>query len=303
MKRVLMAGTALLLFGTFLVAEDVPTPEVSPFNTRMATHDDIQNIQKSGGIVYDVRSNYSEYYFEGHIPGAQFLPFTEHSKPSTEYHIEDDSFDWSALPKDKNIPIAFYCEGANCWKSYKASEVAAQIGYANVYWYQDGQAGWNKKNLPLEGRNQIYEATAKLFKGSNNPSTWLINPDQLKQWIEKGEKIKIVDLRVAANFQKSHFKGSMSLPIVQLLSRDAMQLMPKPTDGIAIVMISENGQLAMAGATAMANLGYKVKVLNGGMGAWSFKYGKNLMEVAQAEAKEQGKTSWVERIFKPKPKK
>lgn len=304
MKYFLTVITAIILLNNFAIAtDDVPTPDVSPFNTRMATAEDIQNIQKSGGVIYDVRSSYSDYYFEGHIPGAHFLPFTERSKPSVDYHIEDDDFDWSALPKDRSTPIAFYCEGENCWKSYKASEVAAQIGYMNVYWFQDGQFGWNKKGLPLEGHSCVYGVTAKLFKGYNAPATWLLDTEQLKKLIEKGEKIKIIDLRIAASFQKSHLKGALWVPINQLLSRDAIQLMQRPTDSVTIVMISEDGQFAMAGAVAIANLGYKVKVLNGGMNAWRLKQGKNLVEAASVENKEEKKAGWVERIFKPKPKK
>ena len=108
---------------------------------------------------------------------------------------------------------------------------------------------------------------------------------------------------MAANFQKGHIKGAFSVPMTQLFSRDKAQLMPKPTDGVTIIVISENGQFAMAGATAIANLGYKVKVLNGGMNAWRLKQGKNLVEAASVENKEEKKAGWVERIFKPKPKK
>ncbi|MDD5157400.1 rhodanese-like domain-containing protein [Sulfurimonas sp.] len=304
MKYFLTVTIALLFLNTFATAsEEVSTPDVSPFNTRLAAAEDIQVIQKSGGIVYDVRDNYSDYYFGGHIPGAQFLPFTERSRPSIDYHIEDDSFDWSALPKDKNTPIVFYCEGENCWKSYKASEVAAQIGYVSVYWFQDGQSGWIKKGFPIEGHSCMYEATAKLFSSTNNPTTWLLEPEQLRVWIEKGEKIKIIDLRVAANFQKGHIRGAVFIPMTQLFSRDKIQLMPKLTDGATIVLVSENGQFAMAGAMGVANLGYKVRVLNGGMGAWNQKEGKTLIEPAILQNKEQKKAGWVEKIFKSKPKK
>ncbi len=303
MKYFLTITALVLLLNNYLVAsDDVPTPDVSPFNTRMATAEDIQNLQKSGGVIYDVRSSYSDYYFEGHIPGARFLPFTERSRLGVDYHIENDDFDWSALPKDRNTPIAFYCEGENCWKSYKASEVAAQIGFVSVYWFQDGLVGWSKKGLPLEGHSCVYEATAKLFKGTNSPATWLLDTQQLKKLMEKSEKIKIIDVRIVESFQKSHLSGAISIPISQLLSKDAIGLMPKPTDGITIVMISEDGQFAMAGATAVANLGYRVKVLSGGMNAWRLKQGKNLLETALPEKKEEKKAGWVERIFKPKPK-
>jgi len=36
-----------------------------------------------------------------------------------------------------------------------------------------------------------------------------VEPDQFKQWLEKGKDMSIVDIQVPAEFQKQHFKGSL----------------------------------------------------------------------------------------------
>jgi rhodanese-related sulfurtransferase len=46
--------------------------------------------------------------------------------------------------------MIFYCNGAECWKSYKSSVVAVKAGYKNVYWLRDGIPEWKAKGLPVE---------------------------------------------------------------------------------------------------------------------------------------------------------
>ncbi|GFE61706.1 rhodanese-like domain-containing protein [Geobacter sp. AOG2] len=36
-----------------------------------------------------------------------------------------------------------------------------------------------------------------------------VEPDQFKEWLEKGKDMAIVDIQVPADFQKHHFKGSV----------------------------------------------------------------------------------------------
>ncbi|MBN2894496.1 MAG: hypothetical protein JXK05_01205 [Campylobacterales bacterium] len=289
----LLSAAAVMALGSSAMAAKVPTPDKAPQGAKIASFEDMQQIQADGGIVYDIRWHYSEYEFEGHIPGAVSVPFTEWSALSTDYNIKEDVFDWSALPKDKNTPIAFYCMGVNCWKSYKTAEVAAQMGYKNVYWYKEGMPGWDKKGLPANNRNVTYLPTANLFSGKNNPTTWLTEPEVIKEWIDKGEKIKIIDLRYWSFFEEGRIKGASQVPIKNLLSRDGIQLLPKPKEGFTIVMVSENGQLAMAGAVALANLGYKVKVLNGGMAAWDKKLGGAHVVKGPLDNNWPGKKGWA----------
>ena len=46
------------------------------------------------------------------------------------------------LPADKAAQLIFACNGAECWKSYKASHAAIQAGYTRVYWFRGGLPEW-----------------------------------------------------------------------------------------------------------------------------------------------------------------
>lgn len=59
--------------------------------------------------------------------------------------------DFSSLAKlDKNKPTVFACNGAECWKSYKASRVALQQGFKEVYWFRGGLPEWEAAGLEVE---------------------------------------------------------------------------------------------------------------------------------------------------------
>lgn len=74
-------------------------------------------------------------YNEGHINGAINIP--------------DDKFDSlkHLLPTDKNKKIIFYCGGWHCALSPASANKAMNLGYTNVFVYQEGMDhGWNKTN-------------------------------------------------------------------------------------------------------------------------------------------------------------
>jgi len=52
------------------------------------------------------------------------------------------------LGADKNAPLIFACNGAECWKSYKACQQAAKAGYKQVYWFRGGFPEWNMAGMP-----------------------------------------------------------------------------------------------------------------------------------------------------------
>ena len=56
---------------------------------------------------------------------------------------------WTKL--DKTKPVIFACNGAECWKSYKAAKVAAAKGFKSVYWLRGGLPEWDAGGLPTEG--------------------------------------------------------------------------------------------------------------------------------------------------------
>ncbi|MEW6512391.1 MAG: rhodanese-like domain-containing protein [Pseudomonadota bacterium] len=281
--------------------KEVPTPDAPPAGVKLASYQDVIDVFHQGGVVYDCRWHYSEYEFEGHIPFAVFVPMNEWSKLDPDFNINEDIWDWSTLPADKNTPIAFYCMGVVCWKSYKLAGEAVKRGYQNVYWYKEGQPGWDARNLPVINRNPTYKPNIDLLKSDRAPASWLTAPATVKEWLDQGAKVKAMDFRDEAAFIAGRLQTASQIPLGQLLSRDGIQLMPKPQEGYKIVLVSEDGQVAMAAGMALASLGYDVKVLSGGMNAWTAAFGNANVVAGPLETNWPGKSGWVGQVVKVKP--
>ncbi len=109
------------------------------------TADAAAELVKKGAVMVDVRSE-KEYRVK-HIGGAVWVPYLEKSAKDTTFDPKADDF--SALDKlDKSKPAIFGCNGAECWKSYKASKVALGKGFKSVYWLRGGLPEWESSNLP-----------------------------------------------------------------------------------------------------------------------------------------------------------
>ena len=53
-------------------------------------------------------------------------------------------------PGDRARPMAFFCQGPECWASYNAALRASLIGYEKVYWYRGGLEAWKDARLPTQ---------------------------------------------------------------------------------------------------------------------------------------------------------
>ena len=71
------------------------------------------------------------------------VPYVEKSLKDVAYDAKLDDF--SGLARlNKATPTTFHCNGAECWKSYKASRAAMAAGFAKVYWFRGGLPEWDK---------------------------------------------------------------------------------------------------------------------------------------------------------------
>lgn len=103
-------------------------------------------LMAKGSQMVDVRSE--KEFNARRIAGAVLVPYVEKSPKDTTFDPRQDDF--SALGKlDKTRPVIFSCNGAECWKSYKASKVAAEQGFKTVYWLRGGLPEWDAKGLPV----------------------------------------------------------------------------------------------------------------------------------------------------------
>ncbi len=101
-----------------------------------------------GVPLFDVRPE--SHYRQAHIPKAINLPYEMNSPKEVDYDDSLDRWDVAKLPKDKNSPIIFQCNGAECWYSYKASRMAVKLGYKKVYWFRTGLPAWKAAGYPVE---------------------------------------------------------------------------------------------------------------------------------------------------------
>ena len=97
-------------------------------------------------MVVDTRSE--KEYKAKHIPGAVFVPYHEKSLKDVAYDGALDDFSGLKTLKAQT-PTIFHCNGAECWKSYKASRAAMAAGFAKVYWYRGGMPDWESAGQKL----------------------------------------------------------------------------------------------------------------------------------------------------------
>jgi len=130
---------AVAQLGTF-------TPKALP-GAQVVTASEVQQLIAQGAVVVDTR-NEKEYKAK-RIPTAVFVPYHEKSLKDVAYDPKLDDF--SGLDKlDRTKPTIFHCNGAECWKSYKASKTAVEKGFAKVYWFRGGLPEWEASGLPVD---------------------------------------------------------------------------------------------------------------------------------------------------------
>jgi ABC-type phosphate/phosphonate transport system substrate-binding protein/rhodanese-related sulfurtransferase len=123
------------------------TPNQLP-GAKVVTADEVAELLKKGAALFDTRT--AEEYGARHIKGAKLLPYLEKSRKEVGFDVKQDQFDLSKAPQDKNAPVIFACNGAECWKSYKACDAAVKAGHKQVYWFRGGFPEWSLKGMPTD---------------------------------------------------------------------------------------------------------------------------------------------------------
>lgn len=123
------------------------TPEVLP-GAAIVTAEQAKKLVDQGVPLYDVRPE--SHYREAHIKGAKHVSYQMNSPKETDYDDAVDRFDLTKLPSDKNAPMIFQCNGAECWYSYKAARYMVKRGFKKVYWYRTGLPAWQAAGYPIE---------------------------------------------------------------------------------------------------------------------------------------------------------
>jgi rhodanese-related sulfurtransferase len=147
MQRRVILAAAVLAVGLAAVAARAADAPAVVAGAKVVTAEDVIKLEGAGALVVDARI--ASEYSDGHIKGAVNVPYRERSKKETNFDAGDDDFNITRLPSDKGAVIVIYCNGPDCWKSFKASTAAVKAGYTNVYWYREGFPNWKSKALPI----------------------------------------------------------------------------------------------------------------------------------------------------------
>jgi ABC-type phosphate/phosphonate transport system substrate-binding protein/rhodanese-related sulfurtransferase len=108
----------------------------------------VAELMAKGVPLFDVRP--AAHYREGHIPKSVNVTYAMNSVKETDYDDSVDKFDLSKLPKDKNAPMIFQCNGAECWYSYKAARYMVKRGFKRIYWFRTGLPDWKASGYATE---------------------------------------------------------------------------------------------------------------------------------------------------------
>lgn len=187
-----------------------------------------------------VDSRPSNVYAEGHINGAINIPDSEFDK------FKD------LLPKDKDKMIIFYCGGLHCELSSNSANKALDLGYTNVYVYQEGLPFWKQEGNYLS-----------------------VTPDYVKDLIMEANVTRddlppflIIDARTYSGYFEGHIPTAIFMDDAQYGKYEPLI----PRDKNANIVIYCGGFFCHKSHTIADHLvkdGYKnVKVLTGGMPAW-----------------------------------
>ncbi|NMM77160.1 sulfurtransferase [Acidovorax sp. SRB_14] len=126
------------------------TPAELPGVQRITAKEALQ-LQSRGALVVDTRTD--KEFKDRRIRGAVHAAYVEKSLKDVAFDAAQDDF--AALARVARLtpetPVVFACNGAECWKSYKAAKVAAGKGFKAVYWLRGGLPEWDAEGLPTDG--------------------------------------------------------------------------------------------------------------------------------------------------------
>jgi len=108
----------------------------------------VAQLLQGGANFIDTRTETE--FKAGRVPGAKLVPYVEKSPKEADFDPKLDQFDLSRLPQERDAVLIFACNGAECWKSFKASHAALKAGYKRVHWFRGGFPAWRAAGLKTE---------------------------------------------------------------------------------------------------------------------------------------------------------
>jgi rhodanese-related sulfurtransferase len=113
-----------------------------------------------------------------------------------------------------------------------------------------------------------------------------VDAKTLREWLEKGQKVTVVDVRHAEDHAEWSVPGSLNFDAYDALKvgdPDAMNGLGVPTEG-PVVTVCGAGRSSAVAAEQLRERGYEALTLEGGMKSWSLAWNAAEVPVPGSEA-------------------
>lgn len=165
-RTVVLVATLLLTLCTSLLAapyQEIDTPLLKAM------------LDKDKNILLVFPLSKIEYN-DLHIAGSVYIPLEELKKK---------------LPADHARPLVFYCLGEKCTASWRAAEMAVNLGYQRVYAYRAGLPAWVAAGYPTASIEALPKMQIKK-----------ISTDELQQHLQNDTNFVLLDTSLEADAEK-----------------------------------------------------------------------------------------------------
>ncbi len=177
-----------------------------------------------------------------HIPGSINIPI---------------EFLAGKLPADRKIPVVFYCIGVKCVYSWRAAEIAADLGYSNAHAFRGGIPEWKAAGYPTTSILKLPDVVVPA-----------VSPEKLAQMLEK-EDMVLVDINSEADAGRFWIDTPKRVYISLNNLRDSYTYLPKDKK---IAIVDLRGQRGPTAVRFLMVKGFKnVFYLEGGLERWVFE--------------------------------
>lgn len=96
-----------------------------------------EKLERNGVTLVDILS--PEAYKEFHLPHALNVPLGEDFESAVQQVV-----------RNKSQPVVIYCQDVQCNASAKAAQKLEELGYTDVFDYEDGKVDWKDAGMPVE---------------------------------------------------------------------------------------------------------------------------------------------------------
>ena len=175
-----------------------------------------------------------------HIPGSINIPTNE-------------MVTTTALPKDLNTEMVFYCMGVRCKYSYRSAMDAIKLGYSKVHWFKGGIPEWRKYDYPMYINEEMNKINVKKLR-----------VHEILDLIEY-QNAFLLDVRPFWFVgTQNYIYSSINLPLLELINH--IKILPKDR---SIVVLDAFMKQSVSAAKFLSSKGYNIAgVLRGGMNKW-----------------------------------